>query len=231
VAQAIAPWGTTLTIFGPVANLIGTNYNDVLRGNAATNIIRGLGGDDRLFAGTGSAVLVGGAGHNVLRGGPGKNVLIAGLGSSTVVGGSGPSILIGGYTNVDANDQALLALLAQGPQAAVRNGRIAYARSGRRITSALPAGIKVLSTGAHDALFAGSGFTWFLTAGNSSINQSAPLGSAGSLSLSATRLGQGSTKVASVPTTTAAAPTVAVPQPSSLTPLQRAALSRRMLGR
>jgi hypothetical protein len=59
--QAIGGGGTTLSLYGAIADLIGTPY-EVLRGDDLDNIIRGLGGDDVIITGAGNSILIGGGG-------------------------------------------------------------------------------------------------------------------------------------------------------------------------
>ena len=61
-------------------------------------------------------MLVNGSGKSTLYGGSGSCLLIAGSGTSTLYGGSGISMLVGGATSYDANDQALLSILANIPR-------------------------------------------------------------------------------------------------------------------
>lgn len=69
--------GDTLT---NVENLIGSEHNDTLFGNNASNIIYGGGGNDTIHAG---------GGDNVLYGGDGNDTLVAGSGSNAFYGGAG----------------------------------------------------------------------------------------------------------------------------------------------
>lgn len=120
-AQSIAPWGTTLSLKGVFRNIVGTAFADTLTGGAGTGIIWGGGGNDVLKAGTGNTVLINGSGDSKLIGGSGTCLLIAGSGTSTLNGGSGLGVLVGGATIYDANDQALLSILASiAPKPAVR---------------------------------------------------------------------------------------------------------------
>ena len=48
--QSIGAGGNTLSLYGAIADLIGTPYDDVLRGNDLDNFIRGLGGDDVIIS-------------------------------------------------------------------------------------------------------------------------------------------------------------------------------------
>ncbi len=54
-----------------IENLVGSNFNDTLTGDGASNRING------------------GLGHDVLNGGGGDDLLIGGLGNNTLTGGSG----------------------------------------------------------------------------------------------------------------------------------------------
>ncbi len=72
-----------------IENLVGSNYNDRLRGSGADNVInggsgadnlRGFNGDDRLFGGDGADTVFGDSGDDVLVGGAGADVLVGGNG-------------------------------------------------------------------------------------------------------------------------------------------------------
>jgi hypothetical protein len=88
--------------------LVGTNGPDELRGAWWHDVVRGLGGDDRLHGGTwnladrqslyggpGDDVLIG-AGADRLEGGPGDDDLRGHKGEDTLVGGPGRDYLFGG---------------------------------------------------------------------------------------------------------------------------------------
>jgi Ca2+-binding RTX toxin-like protein len=63
-----------------VENLLGSNYNDTLAGNAVANNINGAAGDDKLIGGAGNDVLIGGDGNDGLSGGDGNDILNGGNG-------------------------------------------------------------------------------------------------------------------------------------------------------
>jgi hypothetical protein len=63
-----------------IENLAGTEWNDVLRGNAGANVLEGAGGNDRLEGGEGDDALLGGAGDDTLLGGAGDDLLDGGAG-------------------------------------------------------------------------------------------------------------------------------------------------------
>lgn len=58
---------------GTVENLVGTRFNDLLVGNAASNAISGLTGIDRMFGLAASDLLVGSAGNDLYNGGLGSD--------------------------------------------------------------------------------------------------------------------------------------------------------------
>ncbi|HRC26273.1 MAG TPA: type I secretion C-terminal target domain-containing protein, partial [Alphaproteobacteria bacterium] len=73
-----------------VENIVGSDFNDVIHGQArAGNSLLGGLGNDWLYGEGGDDVLVGGAGTNVLYGGTGNDVLVFGEGSDTAQGGAG----------------------------------------------------------------------------------------------------------------------------------------------
>ncbi len=115
-AQSIAPWGAKLSVYGVMSQLIGSAFADVLTGGrAATTMIRAGAGNAIITGGSGNNVLIGGGGNDSISGGAGNNLLIAGAGKCSLYAKGAENIVIAGSTNIDANDQALLNLLAQGP--------------------------------------------------------------------------------------------------------------------
>ena len=161
---------------GAFDNLIGTPFSDALTGGAGTGVINGGGGNDVLRAGSGNTVLVNGSGNSTLYGGSGISLLIAGSGACTLYGGSGVSMLVGGSTSYDANDQALLSILAS----LSRNA--AAGRTRVPTSSSNPVGIgtgpyslvmgkTVIDPGTDDKLVAGSGRTWFLPGAHDTVKR------------------------------------------------------------
>ncbi|ABG33448.1 iron-regulated protein frpC [Roseobacter denitrificans] len=72
-------------------NVIGTEYQDLLRGDAQDNVISGLGGDDQLGGRAGNDTLIGNKGNDKVFGGDGDDLLIwnNGDGSDLMHGGNG----------------------------------------------------------------------------------------------------------------------------------------------
>lgn len=82
--------------FNGVENLIGSEYDDVLRGSSAANLLDGGSGADQLFGNAGADALVGGEGDDWLEGGAGADTLDGGEGADWLVGGAGFDTLVGG---------------------------------------------------------------------------------------------------------------------------------------
>ena len=72
-----------------IENLTGSDYDDILAGDARDNIIIGNAGNDRLYGGPGG-------GNDVIDGGPGKDTIYGGQGDDTLTGGPGNDTLIPG---------------------------------------------------------------------------------------------------------------------------------------
>jgi len=80
--------------------LIGTAFNDRIRGFGGNDVLAGLAGDDRLEGGAGGDQLQGNEGHDILDGGEGADALFGGEGDDVHIGGAGVDFLNGG----DGND-------------------------------------------------------------------------------------------------------------------------------
>lgn len=90
-----------LAAVASVENVYGSPHDDVLRGDAADNLLDGGDGHD---------LLLGEAGADTLLGGHGRDILIGGLGADRLEGGYDDDILISGTTSYD-DDQTLPLLL------------------------------------------------------------------------------------------------------------------------
>ena len=93
--------------------LFGGLGSDRLLGNVGNDLLFGEGGNDRLFGNGGADVLIGGNGWDQLFGGTQRDVLVGGAGSDRHSGDEEEDILITGTTDFDANEEALLAILAE----------------------------------------------------------------------------------------------------------------------
>jgi Ca2+-binding RTX toxin-like protein len=72
-----------------IENLIGSDFNDSLTGDASANHLDGGLGDDVLVGGLGADVLSGGAGDDIIFGDQGDDVLDGGSGNDSLNGGDG----------------------------------------------------------------------------------------------------------------------------------------------
>lgn len=81
-----------------IENLIGTDFNDTLAGDARDNILTGNGGNDTLYGGPGGGddIMIGGPGNDALYGGQGKDTLIGGPGNDRLIGGPDADIFVFG---------------------------------------------------------------------------------------------------------------------------------------
>lgn len=77
-------------------NIIGSDGDDVLIGDAGDNLLQGGKGDDRLYGYDGDDFLEGGAGWDNMEGGEGDDVLNGGDGVDPMWGGNGDDVLHGG---------------------------------------------------------------------------------------------------------------------------------------
>lgn len=79
-----------------IVNLVGSPFDDDLRGSSASNSILGMGGHDLLLGGDGADELLGGPGGDELFGEGGADTLDGEEGADKLRGGSGYDLLIGG---------------------------------------------------------------------------------------------------------------------------------------
>ncbi len=85
--------------YNSIENLVGSAFNDQLRGDLLNNVLDGGAGNDRLYGRLGDDRLNGGAGNDFLAGGNGVDSLNGGEGDDELLGGLGADILIGGTGN------------------------------------------------------------------------------------------------------------------------------------
>jgi Ca2+-binding RTX toxin-like protein len=113
---------TGLAGISRIENVVGSPFNDTLTGDAANNVLIGLGGNNVLQAGSGRDILIGGDGNSTLQGGSGEDILIGGWTTyDRQVDGSGA---VHHAVNYDALD-AIMAEWASGDSFAVRQQAIA----------------------------------------------------------------------------------------------------------
>lgn len=156
------------------ATLNGGSGNDTLsaaNSAAMATLIGGDGNDTLSTAGsTAVAILIGGAGNDSLTGGSDRDLLVGGLGSDTLNGNGDDDILIGGATDYDANDVALLAIMAEWDRAGVsystRVSHLLGGGKGKNAGGGLNGSYFLNSMTVHDdasidTLTGGSGTDWF----------------------------------------------------------------------
>jgi len=180
--QPALPGSALLALKGTCEDVIGTELADLIRGNSAANRLWGRGGDDtlyggsgndrlygqegrdRLFGDSGNDVLAGGDDDDELDGGKGKDLLIGGAGQDQLSGSASEDILIGGTTEHDANDDALLSLLAEWASRRSWAARIDRLTNGGGLNGSfvLNQDTSVSDDLASDTLWGGSGNDWFL---------------------------------------------------------------------
>jgi Ca2+-binding RTX toxin-like protein len=155
----------TATVVGAVANVenaTGGSGYDTLVGNAGNNILRGGGGIDSLKGSLGDDILIGDSGDDLLQGGDGRDILIGGIGVDKLHGGAGDDILIGGYTTHDANDTALLGLMAEWKTAnsyQLRRDHLMFGGGLNGVYLLTPA--TVIDDGVKDGLYGEADTDWF----------------------------------------------------------------------
>jgi Ca2+-binding RTX toxin-like protein len=124
-------------------------------------------GADKLKGGDGSDVLLGEDGDDSLVGNDGRDLLIGGRGADKLKGNDGDDILIAGYTDYDANDAALLAILNEWNSGRTYEQRVKNLRDGSG-TAARSNGNTFLNDttvrddGVEDVLTGDAGFDWYL---------------------------------------------------------------------
>ena len=88
-----------------IENLMGSDYDDRLVGDAGVNVLKGgagndilktKGGDDVVYGGTGDDTITGDTGNETLFGGDGADIIYALGGADSLNGGSGDDFLYGG---------------------------------------------------------------------------------------------------------------------------------------
>jgi Ca2+-binding RTX toxin-like protein len=83
-------------IAGDVENAIGSNYNDLITGNALPNALSGEGGNDTIYGGAGNDTLSGSYGDDALYGEDGSDLITADWGKDRLYAGHDNDTLDGG---------------------------------------------------------------------------------------------------------------------------------------
>ncbi|WP_371170999.1 hypothetical protein [Aliiroseovarius sp. 2305UL8-7] len=120
--------GDTLT---SVESLDGSNFGDVLVGNATGNTIHGRAGNDLIEGHNGADKLYGGNGNDLIEGGTGNDLIKGGDGNDELDGGDGADILDGG----SGQDSATYRKASQGANVHLGTGLTSGAAQGDSFTS------------------------------------------------------------------------------------------------
>ncbi|MGF6200135.1 beta strand repeat-containing protein [Pseudomonas laurylsulfatiphila] len=142
VTTSQATGGSGVDTLIAIENLMGSNYNDTLTGNAAANLLSGGAGNDTLDGGAGNDVLNGGTGSDGMTGGDGSDIYYVDNASDVVVetnatASTGGSDVVysslGAYTLSDNVENGRL--LATGVAALTGNGlnNTLYAEIGNNV--------------------------------------------------------------------------------------------------
>jgi VCBS repeat-containing protein len=79
-----------------IEDVLGSRFNDVIKGDARNNRLWGGDGDDTIDGGAGWDTIMGGAGNDLIYGGDGGDNLFGGDGNDTIYGGNGKDYIWGG---------------------------------------------------------------------------------------------------------------------------------------
>jgi Ca2+-binding RTX toxin-like protein len=120
VSYANAPAGVTASLssswlnagwaagdrYDSIENLTGTQFRDILTGDARDNVLDGGGSADFLYGGLGSDTLIGGGGSDWLYGEGGNDLILAGTENDHAFGGAGNDTVYGheGDDHLEGNE-------------------------------------------------------------------------------------------------------------------------------
>jgi hypothetical protein len=156
---------TGLAGISRIENVVGSRFNDTLIGDAANNVLIGLGGNDSLQAGSGRAILIGGDGNSTLQGGSGQEDILIG-GWTTYDRQLDSSGAVQHVVNYDALD-ALMAEWASSDSLAARQQALASGvGSGRWALNAAT----VSDDGVADTLSRNGGLDWIFAGRNDTVS-------------------------------------------------------------
>jgi RHS repeat-associated protein len=126
----------------------------------------GDGGNDRLKGGAGHDVLLGGFGDDLLIGGSGRDLMIGGRGADRLIGNNGDDMLIAAFTDYDAIDSALMAIVAEWTSARDYDTRVRNLSDGSGSADRLNGDVFLNAETVHDddsadLLTGAAGRDWF----------------------------------------------------------------------
>jgi hypothetical protein len=165
VSGRIDGGGVTTTL--DYSAYVGDIVVDLARGTA--NGTGGVAGIANVTGSQGNDILVGDANPNVLRGGTGRNLIIGGAGADQLFGGGGDNIQIGGTTAYDQDLTALAALMKEFTRTDLNfHQRVDHLMNGTGLngsyvlnTDPSAGPVTVFDDGVADVLNAGGALDWF----------------------------------------------------------------------
>jgi hypothetical protein len=131
--------------------------------NIASQVTGGLFNVQNVVGSQGNDILVGDASANDLRGGTGRNLIIGGAGPDRIIGGGGDNILVAGTTAYDTNLSALETIMAEWLRTDLTfRQRIDFIQSGGDPSEPYQLNASTVSDdGVADTLTGGAGQNWF----------------------------------------------------------------------
>ncbi|HEX6375690.1 MAG TPA: hypothetical protein VFZ91_08205 [Allosphingosinicella sp.] len=96
LATGFASGADGVDTLSSIENVIGSVYDDALRGDSGDNVLDGFGGADNIRGEEGNDTIVGGTGHDFIRGGDGDDTISGGDDDDYMDGGLGDDAFDGG---------------------------------------------------------------------------------------------------------------------------------------
>lgn len=166
-SYVVSPPTGRVIVFGQA----GDDDIQVAGGIGLSTLLYGDAGDDRIKGGNATNIMVGGEGGDALTGGNARDVLIGGSGADQLDGGPGDDLMVAGLTAYDADDAALIAVLAEwtsGRDFATRISNISGTGNGPRLNGNVflraddvdPMKVSVFDDLSADKLIGSSGQDW-----------------------------------------------------------------------
>ena len=136
-----------------IENLIGSRFDDTLRGDSGANELFGGAGNDVLLGGGGSDRLIGGSGNDTFDGGAGTNKIQGDAGIDTVTFGGAT------FVDVDLVRGSALSSLGQSSLSGIEN---VYTTSGNDVVLGNAGANKIMGLAGNDRMDGGTGADTFV---------------------------------------------------------------------